>query len=70
MPSVRRLGSAFRGPKGGFVRKDDVVADTLTEGQKLAKGESITSNNGAYKLILQDDGNLVLYARDHVVWSA
>ena len=51
------------------MRKDDVVADTLTEGQKLAKGESITSNNGAYKLILQDDGNLVLYARDHVVWA-
>ena len=45
------------------------MADTLTEGQKLAKGESITSNNGAYKLILQDDGNLVLYARDHAVWA-
>lgn len=45
------------------------MADTLTEGQKLAKGESITSNNGAYKLILQDDGNLVLYARDQAVWA-
>jgi len=45
------------------------VVDTLTEGQKLAKGESITSNNGAYKLILQDDGNLVLYTRDHAVWA-
>lgn len=45
------------------------MADTLTEGQKLARGESITSKNGAYKLILQDDGNLVLYARDHAVWS-
>ena len=45
------------------------MADTLSEGQKLAKGESITSNNGAYKLILQDDGNLVLYARDHAIWA-
>ena len=45
------------------------MADTLSEGQKLAKGESITSQNGAYKVILQDDGNLVLYARDRAVWS-
>ncbi|MFZ0831756.1 MAG: LysM peptidoglycan-binding domain-containing protein [Mycobacterium sp.] len=46
------------------------MGDTLTEGQKLARGESITSNNGAYKLVLQDDGNLVLYARDHAaVWA-
>jgi nucleoid-associated protein YgaU len=45
------------------------VTDTLTEGQKLAKGESITSNNGAYTLTLQEDGNLVLYARDNAVWA-
>ena len=45
------------------------MGDTLTEGQKLEKGGSLTSNNGAYTLTLQDDGNLVLYARDKAVWS-
>ncbi|CQD18961.1 mannose-binding lectin [Mycolicibacterium conceptionense] len=45
------------------------MGDTLTEGQKLEKGGSLTSNNGAYTLTLQDDGNLVLYARDEAVWS-
>ena len=45
------------------------MTDTLTEGQKLEKGGSLTSPNGAYSLILQDDGNLVLYARDQAVWS-
>ena len=45
------------------------MTDTLTEGQKLARGESLTSANGAYTLILQDDGNLVLYARDDAVWA-
>jgi hypothetical protein len=45
------------------------VTDTLTEGQKLEKGGSLTSLNGAYTLILQDDGNLVLYAREQAVWS-
>jgi nucleoid-associated protein YgaU len=45
------------------------VSDTLTEGQKLVRGESLTSHNGAYSLTLQDDGNLVLAARDKVVWA-
>lgn len=45
------------------------MGDTLTEGQKLVKGESLTSNNGAYTLTLQDDGNLVLASRGEPVWS-
>jgi nucleoid-associated protein YgaU len=46
------------------------VADTLTGGQKLVKGESLTSSNGAYTLTLQDDGNLVLAARGRSVWAS
>jgi nucleoid-associated protein YgaU len=46
------------------------MADTLTEGQKLTPGQSITSNNGAYTLTLQDDGNLVLAARGEPRWSS
>jgi nucleoid-associated protein YgaU len=45
------------------------VTDTLTEGQKLEKGGSLISPNGAYTLLLQNDGNLVLYARDQAVWA-
>lgn len=45
------------------------MGDTLTEGQQLAKGDSLTSNNGAYTLTLQDDGNLVLAARGEAVWA-
>jgi phage tail protein X len=45
------------------------VGDTLTAGQHLVKGGSLTSNNGAYTLTLQDDGNLVLAARGQAVWS-
>jgi nucleoid-associated protein YgaU len=45
------------------------VADTLTGGQKLVKGESLTSSNGAYTLTLQDDGNLVLASRGNAVWA-
>jgi LysM repeat protein len=46
------------------------VGDTLAEGQKLVKGESLTSSNGAYTLTLQDDGNLVLASRGHAIWSS
>lgn len=45
------------------------MGDTLTEGQKLEKGGSLTSQNGAYTLTLQDDGNLVLAARGEAVWA-
>jgi len=45
------------------------VGDSLAEGQKLSKGESLTSKNGAYTLTLQDDGNLVLAARGEAVWA-
>jgi nucleoid-associated protein YgaU len=45
------------------------MGDTLAEGQKLEKGGSLTSSNGAYALTLQDDGNLVLAARGQSVWA-
>lgn len=45
------------------------MSDTLTEGQKLVRGESLVSNNGAYTLTLQDDGNLVLASRGNPLWS-
>src|ERR1700748_728020 len=47
----------------------NAVGDTLTGGQKLVKGESLTSSNGAYTLTLQDDGNLVLASRGHAIWA-
>lgn len=45
------------------------MADRLDEGQKLARGESLVSKNGAYTLTLQDDGNLVLASRGNPIWA-
>lgn len=45
------------------------MGDRLEEGQKLLVGNSLTSKNGAYKLILQEDGNLVLYSGADAVWA-
>jgi LysM repeat protein len=46
------------------------MSDMLTAGQKLVRGESLASNNGAYTLTLQDDGNLVLAARGQALWAS
>lgn len=45
------------------------VGDTLAAGAKLGRGDSLTSNNGAYTLTLQDDGNLVLVDGGTAVWA-
>ena len=45
---------------------------TLRPGEELAQGESVVSPNGKYRLILQNDGNLVLYATasDTALWDS
>lgn len=45
------------------------MGDRLQHGEKLEVGQSLTSENGAYELTLQDDGNLVLYSGETSVWS-
>ena len=45
------------------------MSDRLMNGEKLERGQSLTSRNAAYTLTLQDDGNLVLAARGQAVWA-
>lgn len=44
--------------------------DRLTVGQRLEKNQSLTSQNGVYTLILQEDGNLVIYTNGRAIWSS
>jgi hypothetical protein len=50
-------------------RKGKDVADRLLKGEKLERGQSLTSRDGAYTLTLQDDGNLVLAGGGQAVWA-
>jgi hypothetical protein len=43
---------------------------SLSSGRGLLPGESLTSCNGAYSLVLQGDGNLVLYASGIALWNS
>lgn len=45
------------------------MGDTLNAGQKLGRGDALTSSNGAYTLTLQEDGNLVLAVRGKSEWA-
>jgi nucleoid-associated protein YgaU len=45
------------------------MSDRLMKGEKLERGQSLTSRNGTYTLTLQDDGNLVLGAGGEAVWA-
>src|SRR5215217_3796228 len=49
-----------------------IKADQLNPDEQLATNQSITSNNGRFRLTLQADGNLVLYSvSDHrALWSS
>lgn len=42
--------------------------NTLEPGETLQRGESLVSPNGLYRLVLQDDGNLVLYQKNEAMW--
>lgn len=41
----------------------------LYSGQILLKGQQLTSPNGIYKAIMQNDGNFVLYGKNNALWS-
>src|SRR4030042_784156 len=47
-----------------------VMQDTLGQNEKLKASEELKSENGKYKLVLQGDGNLVIYnERGLAVWA-
>jgi len=53
---------------GGFLWS---TGSQVVGGSSLREGESITSPNGQYRLVMQTDGNLVLYRQDGTaIWSS
>jgi len=50
-----------------------VVSGPLSElrpGQSLTAGEQLVSPNGKYRLLMQEDGNLVVYEGSKALWSS
>ncbi|MDQ0169260.1 hypothetical protein [Paenibacillus tundrae] len=43
--------------------------NSLTAGETLSQGQSLTSNDGRFTFIMQTDGNLVLYKQGKSLWS-
>lgn len=69
--SARRMlaaGAHHPSNRSHSTQKEQAVADTLRVGEELGKGQSLEA--GAYKLTLQDDGNLVLDDAGKAVWAS
>ena len=47
-----------------------LALDTLRSGEWLLKEQSLSSENGYYRFIMQGDGNLVLYVGNRPLWSS
>jgi surface antigen len=69
---VRDSGSAYWwSGTGGHPPLDYFGSDRLQTGQKLLQNQYLRSSDNRYALLLQTDGNLVLYGPGyHVLWSA
>jgi hypothetical protein len=65
------LAILLTGLAGVTSRTAALAASTgrLGSGEKLTAGQFVMSPNNQYKLIMQGDGNLVLYACSHALWS-
>lgn len=44
--------------------------DTLPSGKQLTPGQSITSDDGRFSMVLQDDGNFVVYRGTLALWAS
>lgn len=56
-------GGTVPPPANGFI-------SSMSLGQRLNSGQSLTSGDGKYKLVMQGDGNLVLYSPTRALWSS
>lgn len=61
-------GPAVAAPVPTPSRRKNV--DRLESGAVLEYGDNVTSLNGKYKFIFQNDGNFVLYAGDRVLYAS
>jgi L,D-peptidoglycan transpeptidase YkuD (ErfK/YbiS/YcfS/YnhG family) len=45
-----------------------ILGSTLTAGSRMNPGDELRSGNGAYRLVMQGDGNLVMYSAGRAIW--
>ena len=52
-----------------FIALGNCHGDTCTHMGVLKKGKYLQSNNGIFKLILQENGNLEVFCKTKSIWS-
>lgn len=68
----RKIGRLFLAACCLLFASASMAASTLTSNQWLRVNQQLTSNNGDFKLVMQSDGNLVLYRNSDstALWSS
>ncbi|UYZ61416.1 N-acetylmuramoyl-L-alanine amidase [Hymenobacter weizhouensis] len=66
LPTLRSVIQAYL--DAGCGTPTTTAASTLYQGQTLQQGQSLRSPNGQYTLLMQGDGNLVLYQGSQALW--
>jgi hypothetical protein len=69
MPGVSVTVTVTASPAQQPVSTANAPCGQLAVGATLSVGQSIASCNGAYSLVLQSDGNLVLYSATKALWA-
>lgn len=49
---------------------EELASESLGSGQAMWRGDVVRSSNRQYRLVMQGDGNLVLYFKSRAVWSS
>jgi hypothetical protein len=55
---------------GGGPGPSPTDSSRLNAGQRLSRGQSLTSANGRFHLNMQSDGNLVIYDGSSAIWAS
>jgi hypothetical protein len=64
------LGLAVLAPSAATATSKKSVGSRLLPGTSLTRGSWLESPNGTYNLVMQRDGNLVLYGKSVVIWAS
>lgn len=53
-----------------FKTKLKKIEDILNKGEKLVRGQQLTSRNRRFKAVMQPDGNFVMYVDERPLWAS
>jgi len=70
LAAVLAVALMWTSPGASEASATAAVSDQLVAGQQLTAGQQLLSPNGTYRLVMQGDGNVVLYGGSRALWAS